>query len=178
MTRPDITEWLPGPDVNDDLDASAGVLHAVVLDGASVGFVLPFSMEAAITFWRERMLPAIRAGCRRAWVARVGGRIVGTVQLILDTPPNQRHRAEIAKLLVHPDARRMGIGRALMLAAEAAARAEQRSLLTLDTRTGDRAEPLYRSMGYVTAGVIPAYARGPHSPGLEATSIMYKLTTL
>jgi ribosomal protein S18 acetylase RimI-like enzyme len=177
MTRPDITEWLPGLNADDDLDGLAAVLHATVLEGASVGFVLPFSMEDALSFWRDRTLPALRAGGRRVWVARVEARIVGTVQLILDTPPNQRHRAEIAKLLVHPDARRMGLGRALMLAAEAAARAEQRSLLTLDTRTGDRAEPLYQSLGYVTAGIIPAYARGPHSPALEATSIMYKVMT-
>jgi len=174
MTSPYLTEWLPGPDVNNDLEALAAVLHAAVHEGASVGFVLPFSPEDALGFWRDRVLPVVRTGARRVWVARIGGRIVATVQLILDTPPNQCHRAEIAKLLVHPEARRLGIGRALMEAAEASARAEGRTLLTLDTRTGDRAEPLYLSMGYIAAGVIPGYARGPHSPELEPTTIMYK----
>ena len=177
MTRLDINEWLPGPEPSAGLDALAEVLHAVVLDGASVGFVLPFSLDDALAFWRDRVLPAQRAGARRIWIARAGGRIAGTVQLLLDTPPNQRHRAEIAKLLVHPEARRLGIGRALMQAAESAARAEGRTLLTLDTRTGDRAEPLYRSLGYETAGVIPGYARGPHTADLEATTIMYKVIT-
>lgn len=174
MTRPDLKEWLPGQDATGELEALAAVLHAAVIEGASVGFVLPFSPDDALAFWRDRVQPAVRMGARRVWVARVEGRTVGTVQLILDTPPNQRHRAEIAKLLVHPEARRLGIGRRLMEAAEAAARAEGRSLLTLDTRTGDRAEPLYLSMGYITAGVIPGYARGPNSPELEATTIMYK----
>ena len=122
MTRTDLTEWLPGPHGNNDLEALAAVLHAAVHGGASVGFVLPFSLEDALGFWRDRILPVVRTGARRVWVARVEGRLVGTVQLILDTPPNQRHRAEIAKLLVLPDARRLGIGRALMQAAEAAAR--------------------------------------------------------
>jgi GNAT superfamily N-acetyltransferase len=174
MTRTDLTEWLPASDGNRDLQALAAVLHAIVHDGASVGFVLPFSLEDALAFWRDRVLPAVNAGARRVWLARVDGKVAGTVQLILDTPPNQRHRAEIAKLLVHPEARRMGLGRALMLAAEAAARGEGRTLLTLDTRTGDRAEPLYLAMGYIAAGAIPDYARGPHSPQLEPTTIMYK----
>ena len=94
--------------------------------------------------------------------------------IILDTFPNQRHRAEVAKLLVHPDARRQGIGRSLMVAVEELARAESRTLLTLDTRTGDSAEPLYLSMGYVAAGAIPGYAAVPYSAALEATTIMYK----
>jgi ribosomal protein S18 acetylase RimI-like enzyme len=89
--------------------------------------------------------------------------------------PNQRHRAEVAKLLVHPDARRRGIARDLMAAIEEIARQEGRTLLTLDTRTGDAAEPLYRDMGYRTAGVIPGYARGPHGRELEATTFMYKV---
>lgn len=81
--------------------------------------------------------------------------------LDLDTPPNQQHRAEIGKLLVHPDARWQGIARALMLIAEDAARREGRTLLTLDTRTGDAAEPLYLSLGYVVVQRIPGFARGP-----------------
>jgi GNAT superfamily N-acetyltransferase len=88
--------------------------------------------------------------------------------------PNQPHRAEVKKLLVHPDARRRGIARALMLALEDVAAAEGRTLLTLDTRTGDSAEPLYLSLGYHAAGVIPRYARGPHSPELESTTFLYK----
>jgi len=174
MTSPSVSEWLPAPEVNDEVDALSDVLHAVVHDGASVSFVLPFRLDEARAYWRESVLPALRAGDRRMWVAKLDARIVGTVQLLLDTPPNQRHRAEIAKLLVHPNARRTGIGRALMEAAESGARAEGRTLLTLDTRTGDRAEPLYLAMGYRIAGVIPNYARGPHSPALESTTLMYK----
>src|SRR3954447_24670200 len=147
-------EWAPGRDVDRDLESLAEVLHAAVHSGASVGFVLPFPTDEALGFWRDRVLPGVRSGARRLWLMKVGDRIVGTVQLVLDTMPNQRHRAEVAKLLVHPDARRMGIGRALMQAAEDAARADQRTLLTLDTRTGDLAEPLYRSLGYIAAGVI------------------------
>jgi ribosomal protein S18 acetylase RimI-like enzyme len=107
-------------------------------------------------------------------VARIESEIVGAVQLILDTPANQRHRAEVAKLLVHPKARRRGVARALMQAAESVARKEGRTLITLDTRTGDLAEPLYLSMGYIKAGIIPQYAVDPEGKKLEATSILYK----
>jgi ribosomal protein S18 acetylase RimI-like enzyme len=74
------------------------------------------------------------------------------------TPPNQPHRAEVAKLLVAPAARRQGVARALMRQAEAVAQAAGRSLLTLDTRAGDAAEPLYRALGWQEAGRIPGYA--------------------
>ena len=168
-----IEEWRPDGAVDTDLDMLAEVLHAVVHDGAGVSFVVPFSRADARRFWTEA-LPAVRAGTRRVLVARHGTRIVGTVQLDLATPPNQRHRAEVAKLLVHPDARRRGLARALMIALEEVARGAGRTLLTLDTWTGGHAEALYRSLGYVAAGVIPRFARGSTTPELEPTTIMYK----
>jgi GNAT superfamily N-acetyltransferase len=96
------------------------------------------------------------------------------VQLELGMPPNQRHRAEVNKMLVHPERQRRGIARALMVALEDAARAEARSLLTLDTWTGSHAEALYRSLGYVTLGVIPRFATGSTTGTLEPTTFMYK----
>ncbi len=107
-------------------------------------------------------------------VARKDGRIAGSVQLDYDTPPNQPHRAEVRKLLVHPDFRRRGIAKALMAALESRAAELGRSLLTLDTRTGDMAEPLYVSLGYQTAGIIPGYCRDPFKDHFDPTTIMYK----
>lgn len=150
----------------------ADVLHACVLEGASVGFVLPFEREAALRFWRG-LLPAFQSGARRLLVARREGRIVGTVQLLLDMPPNGRHRADVAKMLVHPKARRLGLARALMEAAEALARRHERSLLVLDTVQGSPAERLYLSLGFHVAGVVPGYARSTRG-ALEATTVMYK----
>jgi len=162
----------------DDLMSHArdlgALLHACVHDGASIGFVLPFTLEEGESFWRDMVFPAVREGTRVLLVARAGGRIVGTVQLDHDTMPNQRHRAEVRKLLVHPDARRRGIARALMLDIEHQARHLGRSLLTLDTRTGDGAEYLYASLGYATAGVIPGYCRDAVEARLDPTTIMYK----
>jgi ribosomal protein S18 acetylase RimI-like enzyme len=157
-----------------DLDMLAEVLHAVVHQGAGVSFVVPFTTTDARRFWIEQVVPGVLAGSRKVLVARLGGRIAGTVQLDLNTPPNQIHRAEVLKLLVHPSARRRGIARALMLAIEHTARAERRTLLTLDTWTGQAAERLYQSLGYVTVGVIPRYARGSLTPELEPTTFMYK----
>ncbi len=151
------------------------LLHACVHDGASVGFVLPYQAAEAEAFWRKKVLPALRDGPRVLWVARAGGKIVGTVQLGYDTMPNQAHRADVSKLLVHPEFRRRGIARALMAALERRALELGRSLLTLDTRTGDAAEPLYASLGYRTAGVIPGYCRDPFADRLDATTIMYKV---
>lgn len=160
-----------------EIDMLAEVLHAVVNAGASVSFFTPFSLEAARAFWVDKVLPEMCAAKRRLVVARLDERIVGTVQLELEMPPNQQHRAAVAKLLVHPAARRRGIGRALMFALEEIARSERRTLLTLDTVSGSNAESLYRSLGYIAAGVIPRYARGALTPELEGTTIMYKELT-
>jgi ribosomal protein S18 acetylase RimI-like enzyme len=151
----------------------ADVLHACVLDGASVGFVLPFSIEDAMAFWRG-LIPAVRDGGRRLLVARLERRVVGAVQLVLAMPANGQHRADIVKLLVHPSARRRGMARALMRRAEALARAERRSLLILDTRQGDAAEPLYRALGFALTGVVPAYACSIHGVP-EPCSFMHKV---
>jgi ribosomal protein S18 acetylase RimI-like enzyme len=145
------------------LDDLAEVLHGCVLDGASVGFILPFTVEEARAFWRG-LEPVFRAGARRLIVARLGGRVVGTVQIV---------RAEIAKLLVHPAARRRGIARALMQAAEVLARRHDRSLLLLDTRRGDSGEALYESLGFRLFGIVPGHARSPAGV-LEDTSYMLK----
>ena len=172
-----IDQWRPNPTTAaylEELNALAEILHATVHGGASVSFILPFTVDDARTFWLNRVLPAVLTGGRRVLLARSEGSLCGTVQLDLALPPNQQHRAEIAKLLVHPNARRRGIGRALMEAVEDIARTEGRTLLTLDTRTGDSAEPLYQSLGYLTAGVIPNYARDPISPDLQPTTFMYK----
>lgn len=173
-----IGEWRPdlaGPAAIDrDLDMLAEVLHAVVHGGAGVSFVVPFSLDQARAFWTGSVLPAVHARRRHALVARLDGRIVGTVQLDPAWAPNQPHRAEVLKLLVHPAARRQGIARALMLDLERLAQGHGWTLLTLDTWTGQGGEALYRSLGYVAVGSIPRFARPSTTPGLEATTIMYK----
>jgi GNAT superfamily N-acetyltransferase len=178
MSEIRIEEWRPAgpgsPSVERDVDVLGEVLHAVVQGGAGVSFFVPFSREEARAFWRETVLPGVLAGTRRVVVARREGRIVGTAQLVLAMPPNQRHRADVVKLLVHPSARRRGLARALMTELEKVALAEGRTLLTLDTVTGSSAELLYRSLGYVTVGVIPGYARAALTPELEAATILYK----
>jgi len=105
--------WRPSPpNVDQDIEMLGGVLCACVHGGASVSFILPFSHENANSFWRDRVLPAVQAGLCCVLIARAGARIVGTVQLDLATPPNQPHRAEVRKLLVHPNVRRRGTARA------------------------------------------------------------------
>lgn len=157
-----------------DLAGFGALLHACVQDGASVSFILPFSHEESETFWRRKVLPGVREGGLILLAARLDGRIAGSVQLDHDTPPNQPHRAEVRKLLVHPDFRGRGIARLLMAELERLARSLNRSLLTLDTRTGDKAEPLYVSMGYKVAGIIPDFCRDTVSTRLDPTTIMFK----
>jgi ribosomal protein S18 acetylase RimI-like enzyme len=150
------------------------LVHACVHDGASIGFIVPHSRADSEAFWRDKVAAAVHDGCRLLLVAWRDGRIAGSVQLDHDTPANQPHRAEIRKLLVHPAFRRQGIARQLMAEIERRATALKRSLLTLDTRTGDSAEPLYRSLGYQTTGIIPGYCRDTFTERLDATTIMYK----
>ena len=162
------------PSLAGDLAMLARVLHACVHAGASVNFILPFSIDDARAFWRDKVVPAVLAGSCRVLVARIEGQIVGTVQLDLATPPNQPHRAEARKLLVHPEARRRGIARSLMIALEAHAREAGRTLVTLDTMTESFAEPLYRSLGYVPIGIVPGYSLQPDRTSLEPATFMYK----
>lgn len=157
------------------IDALAGILHACVHDDASVGFVLPFEVADARRFFSHSVAPALAAGKRVLLVARLEGEIAGTGQLNTDTMPNQLHRADVMKVLVHPRFQRRGVGRALMNELERIAIDRGRTLLTLDTVTGDKAEPLYLSLGYQIAGRIPFYARASRRNELETTTVMYKL---
>ena len=161
-----------------DLLELAGVLYATVHAGGSVSFILPFSIQDSVGFWRDKVLPGVLAGTRHVLVARPddgGGAVIrGTVQADFATPQNQAHRAELAKLLVHPSARRHGLARALMIEVESLIRRSGRTLITMDTVTGGDAERLYLSMGYKAAGAIPGYARKALTPELESTTVLYK----
>lgn len=161
-------------ELNKHLSELGALIHDCVHSGASISFVLPYFPEDGEAFWRKKVLPGVMEGSTVLFVARSREQIVGTVQLDCDTPPNQPHRAEVRKLLVHPGHRRRGIARLLMAELERVAGERGRSLLTLDTRTGDRAEPLYTSMGYTTVGVIPGFCRDPFVDRLDGTTIMYK----
>lgn len=161
-------------DVAGHLAELGRLMHDCVHAGASIGYILPFSPDDGEAFWTRKVLPGLRNGGLVLLVATSGDRIAGAVQLDHDTPPNQPHRAEVRKLLVHPDFRRRGLARQLMARIEAEARALKRSLLTLDTRTGDTAEPLYASLGYQTTGIIPFYCLDPFENRLDSTTVMYK----
>ena len=154
------------------IDGFAELLVDVVRDGASVGFLAPLAESDACKYW-EGVAGALRGGTRHLLALMNGRAVVGSVQLDLPQLPNARHRAEVAKLLVHTGARRQGLGRSLMEAAEALAKALGRSLLVLDTRRGDPAERLYLSLGYQIAGVIPRYALSS-SGTLDDTIYLYK----
>jgi GNAT superfamily N-acetyltransferase len=142
------------------LDGLAAVLHDCVAGGASVSYMAPFSHEQARGAF-EGFAAEVERGRRLLLAAFADGDLVGTVQVILTMPPNQPHRAEIAKLLVHRSVRRRGIAQLLMERAEAEARAEGKTLLVLDTVTGDGAECLYERLGWTRVGVIPGYALYP-----------------
>jgi GNAT superfamily N-acetyltransferase len=151
--------------------ALAEVLADCVTGGASVSFMAPFTVEDADRWWGG-VIEAVSIGATVLFGAYLGGRLVGTVQLGLDVPPNQPHRADVKKLLVRRDARKGGIGAALMQALEAEAARRGLSLLTLDTASGD-AERLYRRLGWTAAGVIPNYALWPEG-GFCDTTIFWK----
>lgn len=159
---------------DDALDDLTEILHRCVHTGASIGFILPFSPDDARTYWQGRVGPDLQTGALDLFVAYAEGRIQGTVQLIPAAMPNQPHRADVAKLLVHPNARRRGLGRALMSALEAHAKALGRTMLVLDTRSSDPSRLLYQSLGFEVAGEIPNYCRNPFDNRLEHTTYMYK----
>jgi GNAT superfamily N-acetyltransferase len=152
-----------------DVAGLAELLVAVVESGAAVGFLAPLGMDEAAAYWRAVPAP----GVTTLVAEDDAGRIVGTAQLHCSTRTNGLHRAEVAKVMVHPSMRRRGIARRLMLGLEAVARREGRWLLVLDTREGDPSNALYHDLGYVVAGRIPRYARSSDGP-MHATILYYK----
>jgi ribosomal protein S18 acetylase RimI-like enzyme len=136
------------------LEVIADILHACVHDGANVGFIVPFDLDDARAFWFQKIAPGIAAKKRIVLIAKFGDQVAGTVQLNLDTPPNQPHRADVSKLLVHPKYRMLGVGRALMEEIEQRAAKAGRRLLTLDTAT-DIAESLYSLSDMSAPAIFP-----------------------
>ncbi|MEH6433741.1 GNAT family N-acetyltransferase [Massilia sp. DD77] len=163
---------LEAAEAGDCIDGLTNLLLDCVEGGASVSFMLPLERSKARSFW-QGVFDGIGRGERTLLVAEdEDGTIVGTVQLITAMPDNQPHRADIAKLLVHRQARKSGVGRQLMLAIEEEARRQQRTVLVLDTASPD-AERLYERLGWQRVGVVPNYALMPDG-ALCATTYYYK----
>jgi len=150
-----------------DVAALAALMIDVVEGGASIGFMLPIDAARAESFWR-RVAAGVNRGERVLFVADDGGGLVGTVQLLLEQPENQPHRADVAKMMVAHRARRQGIGAALMRAAEQEAVARGKTLLVLDTASDD-AERLYARLGWQRCGTIPGYALLPQGGPCDTT---------
>jgi len=151
----------------------ADILHSCVTGGASVSFMLPYSHEQASRFWRG-VADSVGRGERTVLVStNAEGELTGTVQLITDQPDNQPHRADVAKLLVHQNARRCGDAGRLMQALENVARDQGKTVLVLDTATGSGAETFYQRAGWQKVGEIPRYALMPDGE-MTATSVFYK----
>ena len=169
MSEIEIRALGASPEVSAQL---SGLLVEVVANGGSVSFMHPLETEAAAAFWAGSLAAAER-GERIVLGAWDGEVLAGAVTLLLDCPPNQPHRAEIAKLMTRVSHRGRGVASALMRAAEALAVERGRTLLVLDTATEGGAAGLYEGLGYVLAGVIPDYALKPHG-GLTGTMIYWK----
>jgi len=148
------------------------VLIDCVAGGASVSFMLPMTRDKAQAYWRGAAASSARGERMVFAAAGAAGGIVGTVQVLLDQPENQPHRGDVAKMLVHRAARRQGVGTALLAAAEHAALGAGKTLLVLDTASGD-AERLYARQGWQRCGEIPDYALWPDGVPC-ATTIYFK----
>jgi ribosomal protein S18 acetylase RimI-like enzyme len=162
---------LDGPAASAAIDELAAVLVDCVNGGASVSFMLPFDHADALAFFRK-VIVSVEQDETVLIAARLDGRIVGTVQLGLDTPPNQPHRADVKKMLTHRAARRRGIGAAMLDRVEAEARKRGRTVLVLDTASEDAAR-VYERAGWQRVGIVPDYALWPGG-GLCATTFYWK----
>jgi GNAT superfamily N-acetyltransferase len=148
------------------------VLVDCVDSGASVGFMQPYTPADAEPFW-QGVAASVEAGATLLAVAEIDGRVVGTVQVGFASMPNQPHRGDLKKLLVHRSARGRGLARLLMERIEREAAGHGKHLLVLDTATGSDAEAIYPRLGWQRAGVIPDYAMWPEG-GYCATTLFYK----
>ncbi|ASV85212.1 acetyltransferase domain protein [Ochrobactrum quorumnocens] len=154
------------------IPALAEIITDCVNGGASVGFMAPCETHDFIPYW-NRVANEVDAGETALLIAEHQGEIVGTVQLGLSQMPNQPHRADLKKLLIHTKARGLGIARKLMEAAEESARNHRKTLICLDTATGSHAEAIYTHLGWERVGVIPNYALYPDGSPC-ATTLFYK----
>ena len=159
MSKPDIAV-LNAAEAEAAVGDLAEVLEDCVAGGASVNFMAPYSRTSAAAYFRT-IVDEVARGVTVLLAARTDGRIVGTVQINLAVPPNQLHRADVKKLLVHRRSRGRGIGAALMQRVEVEAKARGRTVLVLDTAVGDAGERLYARAGWTRVGVIPDYALWP-----------------
>jgi GNAT superfamily N-acetyltransferase len=159
---------LGATEVHAHLDGLAAVLADCVEGGASVGYMAPFSHHEARRVY-EAYAAEVERGRRLLLAAFSDGTLVGTAQVVFAPHPNQPHRADIARVLVHRAARRRGIARQLMERAEREALAEGKTLLVLDTVTGDAAERLYERLGWTKVGMIPGYALYPDGRPCDTT---------
>lgn len=157
------------------LDALARLLHDCVAAGASIGWVRTPDWAAARAYW-ERIAASEQRGERCWWIVEEAGAVLGTAQLLIDGPENGRLRAEVCKVMVHPGARRRGLGQALMQKAEAEARLRGLRLILLDTNTDSPAQRLYEGLGWQICGVMPDYAEQADGT-LGATTWMFKRLT-
>ncbi|MFZ4767507.1 MAG: GNAT family N-acetyltransferase [Roseimicrobium sp.] len=156
-----------------DLSALAALLVSTVESGAAISFLSPISLAEAEQWWCKTTSSAANKAV--FLLARGADGICGSVQMHPAWAPNQPHRAEIAKLMVHPRCRRSGLGTRLMTAIEDAARELGFGLLTLDTKKGSSAEQLYRRLGWAYVGTIPDFALEPDRSALHDDVIFYKV---
>jgi ribosomal protein S18 acetylase RimI-like enzyme len=171
MTKGPVIERLSAPVSEADLQSLAALLLDAVEGGAAVSF-LTLTPEQALDWWRRLLGPPASGAI--VLVARDAEGVVGTVQLIPSWAPNQPHRADVAKLIVHRRGRRQGIGRTLMDAVEREAAAAGYRLLVLDSKRGDAGERLYRALGWTVVGTIPRYALDPDGRTPHDTVVFYK----
>ena len=148
------------------------LLKSCVDQGASISFIPPFTELEAEQYW-DCVASDLKGGMRRLLIATQGEQIIGTVQLSLSEKKNGLHRAEIEKLMVHPDARGLGVAKKLMHHVEALAKSLGRTLLILDTLTDSLAANLYLKLGFLRVGEIPCFALSTEGE-LEATCVFYK----
>lgn len=154
--------------IESHIESLSELLVKVVDDGASIGFLPPMKLSDARNYWQTVLNPDVLL-----FIAKINNEIVGTIQVHLCTKQNGLHRAEIAKLMTGPNARRNGVARTLLKVAEERAVSEGRTLLVLDTREGDPSNQLYQSIGFISAGKIPNFALSGKGE-LDTTVIYYK----
>lgn len=168
--------WLDATTIDAALPRLGDILTAVVGQNASVGFMWPIDAAHITAYWQS-VAAAVRRNDKAIVVAYdAQGQLVGTAQIEQAGSRNGAHRAEVMKVLVHPDAQRHGVGGALMQAVETYARMRGWTLLLLDTKLGDSGERLYARAGWTKFGEVPDYAYSPDGT-LAGTSFWYKKLT-
>ncbi|MEV6525595.1 GNAT family N-acetyltransferase [Longispora sp. NPDC051575] len=149
-----VEEWVGVPD--ERLRAEIHRVIAAVVDvGGAVGF-LATPDRAEVDAWIDSLLGGIAGGRAGMVLCRVDGRVEALGSWARGAPGPQGHTALLSRIMAHPSARGLGLGRRVVTSLVDAVAAVGVEVALLSVRGNNHgAVALYEDCGFTVYGVVP-----------------------